>query len=219
MPSCETASIIAFCSGIAGNRVRSAAGHNTPRTLGPKTTPASSWPMIAGWPMRCIPSPRSRPHSSNRMICATKAASECPCDAAGAVCARTAPGSAISSPAQSSASPQRCFAIALLLAAETGGIGGSCATPPHVEGRGLIKRNARQRCFVPDRGRVRLETAALSALLAPQAVDFVQFNHAAGRPAFADYWNFIAPLWVSADTGGVQFIENFRLRHLGWEFP
>jgi hypothetical protein len=41
----------------------------------------------------------------------------------------------------------------------------------------------------------------------------------AGLPAFADYWNFIAPLWVSADTGGVQFIENFRLRHLGWEFP
>jgi hypothetical protein len=40
----------------------------------------------------------------------------------------------------------------------------------------------------------------------------------AGLP-FADYWNFIAPLWVSADTGGVQFIENFRLRHLGWEFP
>jgi hypothetical protein len=55
--------------------------------------------------------------------------------------------------------------------------------------------------------------------LAPQAVDFVPLNHAACRPAFADYWNFIAPLWVSADTGGVQFIENFRLRHLGWEFP
>jgi hypothetical protein len=54
---------------------------------------------------------------------------------------------------------------------------------------------------------------------APQVVDFVPFNHAAGRSAFADYWNFTAPLWVSADTGGVQFIENFRLRHLGWEFP
>jgi len=59
----------------------------------------------------------------------------------------------------------------------------------------------------------------LSALLAPQAIDFTPLNHAAGRPAFADYWNFTAPLWVSADTGGVQFIENFRLRHLGWEFP
>jgi hypothetical protein len=33
------------------------------------------------------------------------------------------------------------------------------------------------------------------------------------------YWNFTLPLWVSAAGGGVQLIENFRLRHLGWEFP
>jgi hypothetical protein len=56
-------------------------------------------------------------------------------------------------------------------------------------------------------------------LFLPQAVDFVPLNHTAGRPAFPDYWNFTAPLWVSADTSGVQLIENFRLRHLGWEFP
>ena len=48
MPSCATASIIAFCSGFAGNRKCWKPGQRAPRTEGPSRMPAISWPMTAG---------------------------------------------------------------------------------------------------------------------------------------------------------------------------
>ena len=41
--------------------------------------PAISWPMTAGWPIRVITSPRTRPQTSRAMISARNTTSEGPC--------------------------------------------------------------------------------------------------------------------------------------------
>ena len=48
MPSWDTASSIAFCSGARGKRLACASGQIAPKTDGPNSTPASSWPMTPG---------------------------------------------------------------------------------------------------------------------------------------------------------------------------
>jgi hypothetical protein len=78
MPSCETASIIAFCSRAGGNTACCASGQSAPKTEGPSRMPAISWPMTAGWPMRCMASPRSRPTRSSTTIWTRNTTSEGP---------------------------------------------------------------------------------------------------------------------------------------------
>src|SRR5262249_10513703 len=46
------------------------------------TTPASSWPMTAGWPIRCISSPNSLPTRSIKPIATMKIATACSLDCA-----------------------------------------------------------------------------------------------------------------------------------------
>ncbi len=72
MPSCDRALIIACCSGDEGNTAFWMSGSKRPNTLGPRTMPARSCPMIAGWPIRTIASPSPRPTRSSRMSWATK---------------------------------------------------------------------------------------------------------------------------------------------------
>lgn len=79
IPSCATASIIAFCSAFDGNKACWPAGQRAPRTEGPSRIPAINWPMTAGWPMRCIASPMSRPATRRATIWQTKMISEGPC--------------------------------------------------------------------------------------------------------------------------------------------
>ncbi len=60
-PSWATALSIPFWPGRSGNRAACPAGHMRPKKVGPRSTPASNWPMTAGWPIRCIASPARRP--------------------------------------------------------------------------------------------------------------------------------------------------------------
>ena len=55
-----------------------ASGQSAPSTDGPSSRPASSCPITAGWPIRCIASPKSRPTESRRMIWRMKTPSEGP---------------------------------------------------------------------------------------------------------------------------------------------
>ena len=56
--------------GLAGNSECCSSGQSAPSTEGPSRMPAISWPITAGWPIRCITSPISRPQTSSAMICA-----------------------------------------------------------------------------------------------------------------------------------------------------
>ena len=175
MPSCDTASSIAFCSAVRGNSMCSRSGEIAPRTLGPSSTPDKSWPIIAGWPIRCIASPSNRPHSSSRMIWAMNTASE------GLYCAVSASsgiGATISNPASSNGLPQPRSIVIWLVGRDPVGIcwlacqskGGwrrlrrgveghrsAAASRPAIEARpddhtrspGPIKRNAQRRRIVP----------------------------------------------------------------------
>jgi len=75
-PSCATALIIAFCVGSGGNSMCSAAGQSAPRTEGPSSRPPTSWPITAGWPMRCMASPSRRPTVIRATIWAIKTTSD-----------------------------------------------------------------------------------------------------------------------------------------------
>src|SRR5260221_2125479 len=75
MPSWETASIMLCCSRLCGKSDCCRSGQNAPRTDGPSRMPAISWPMIAGWPIRCMASPSKRPHTKSTMISERKIAS------------------------------------------------------------------------------------------------------------------------------------------------
>ena len=79
MPSCETASIMLCCCGLAAKTARCASGQIAPNTEGPSRIPAISCPMTAGCPIRCIASPIRRPTRSSRTICARKSASDGAC--------------------------------------------------------------------------------------------------------------------------------------------
>ena len=68
MPSWDTPSSMAFCSGARGNSAVCHSGEIAPKTDGPKSTPASNCPMTPGWPIRCINSPRSRPATRRTTI-------------------------------------------------------------------------------------------------------------------------------------------------------
>jgi hypothetical protein len=48
IPSCATASIIAFCSRPGGKIACCRSGHSAPSAEGPSRIPAISWPIIAG---------------------------------------------------------------------------------------------------------------------------------------------------------------------------
>ena len=85
MPSCETASIMLFCCGLAAKTARCASGQIAPNTEGPSRIPAISCPMTAGCPIRCIASPIRRPTRSSRTICARKSASDGACIASSAL--------------------------------------------------------------------------------------------------------------------------------------
>ena len=78
MPSWETASIIAFCSRSGGKMACCRSGNNAPSTEGPSRTPAISCPITAGWPIRSIASPKTRPATKSRIIWATNTTSEGP---------------------------------------------------------------------------------------------------------------------------------------------
>jgi len=103
MPSCDTAPIIAAWSLPLGNNVACSSGAIAPSTLGPSRMPAISWPMIAGWPIRCIASPSSRPQTSSRMIWVRKTTSDGPCCASTAAAA----GNGITASTSASAAPSR----------------------------------------------------------------------------------------------------------------
>ncbi len=78
MPSCDTASIMLFCSAAFGNNACCASGQMRPSTDGPSRRPPMSCPITAGWPIRCAASPMARPTTSRRPIWAKKIASEPP---------------------------------------------------------------------------------------------------------------------------------------------
>ena len=74
MPICETASIMLLSAGVSGKTMWRSSGSTAPKIDGPSSTPARSWPKIAGWPMRAMPSPISRPKNSSRISSAAKIA-------------------------------------------------------------------------------------------------------------------------------------------------
>src|SRR5262249_6107046 len=76
MPNCEIASSMLFCSFDAGKIACCTSGSSAPSTEGPSRTPASSWPITAGWPMRTIASPSSRPVSISTPSWATNSDSD-----------------------------------------------------------------------------------------------------------------------------------------------
>src|SRR5712691_80976 len=78
MPSCPTASIMLRCSPLSGKTACCASGQRAPKIEGPSRTPAMSWPMTAGCPMRCIASPSNRPTRSSRTTWVMKMTSEAP---------------------------------------------------------------------------------------------------------------------------------------------
>jgi hypothetical protein len=69
-------------------------GQSAPTTERPSTMPATSWPMTAGWPIRCMASPSSRPTTSRWRICTKKIGSEGPDGAPSAAKASDAANSA-----------------------------------------------------------------------------------------------------------------------------
>src|SRR5581483_2919400 len=73
------ASSIACWAAPGGKRLCHRAGLIMPSTEGPSRMPPISCPMTGGWPMRCMSSPKNRPHTSNVMICARKTATDAPC--------------------------------------------------------------------------------------------------------------------------------------------
>ena len=74
IPICETASIMLLSAGVSGKTRCRNSGSTAPKIEGPSSTPARSWPKIAGWPMRAMPSPISRPKNSSRISSAAKIA-------------------------------------------------------------------------------------------------------------------------------------------------
>ena len=78
MPSCETASSMLFCAAVCGKSACCKSGQIRPNTEGPSSSPPSSCPMTAGWPIRCISSPRPRPTSSRTPRSAKKIAADRP---------------------------------------------------------------------------------------------------------------------------------------------
>ena len=105
MPSWETAPIMLLCSPLAGKIACWASGQSAPSTDGPSRRPASSCPMTAGCPIRCMTSPMRRPTESRRMICTRKTTSEGPVFSASAArtgaAARSASASAAAEPSVS----------------------------------------------------------------------------------------------------------------------
>ena len=159
MPSWETAPIIAVCSLPVGHRAPCSSGAIAPSTLGPSRMPAISWPMIAGWPIRCIASPSSRPQTSSRMIWVRKTTSDGPCCASTAAAA----GNGITASTSASAAPSR-QALTIILgclsrctraqyAGETrqGTQSRRPTSVHHSSGRGVFGEKCGMLQFVPDR--------------------------------------------------------------------
>jgi len=92
-PNCAIPSSIAFCSFIGGKSRCCQSGKRAPRTDGPRMRPAISWPMTAGWPMRSIASPSTRPMIISAINCATKINSDGP-EPPGALAAQADGGTA-----------------------------------------------------------------------------------------------------------------------------
>ena len=76
MPSCATASIMPCWLASGGKTAAWRSGSSAPKTVGPSTMPARSWPITAGWPMRCISSPPMRPAAISSATSMRKMTSE-----------------------------------------------------------------------------------------------------------------------------------------------
>src|SRR6185312_824548 len=98
MPSVEMPLSIVVASPLLGNRNASPPGHRLPSTVGPRMMPARICPMIEGWPIRYMTSPRNRPPITRITTCARSSASAPPPEPLPAV---ALPSAACARPAQS----------------------------------------------------------------------------------------------------------------------
>ena len=93
IPTWATPSSMARCAGSSGKIACCPDGQSSPRTDGPRSTPARSWPITTGWPTRWSPSPRSRPVKIRSVTSRTSTASDGPgfAPASGLAAANAAP--------------------------------------------------------------------------------------------------------------------------------